>query len=53
MSMATLVGKLREHGLELGRFKEEQEGERKHNVALKTIAKTVGKIVTTIGKTME
>jgi len=45
-----LFGKLREHELELGRLKEEEEEERKHNVALKTIVKTAGKTSTTRGK---
>jgi len=39
--MTTLFRKLRERDLELGRLKEEEEGERKHNVALKTVAKAM------------
>ncbi|XP_027927440.1 uncharacterized protein LOC114184329 [Vigna unguiculata] len=40
MSMATLFGKLREHELELGRLKEEEEGEKRQCIALKAVAKT-------------
>jgi len=40
MSMATLFGKLREHELELGRLKEEEEGEKRQSIALKAAAKT-------------
>ncbi|XP_027933253.1 uncharacterized protein LOC114188805 [Vigna unguiculata] len=43
MSMATLFGKLREHELELGRLKEEEEGEKRQSIALKAAAKTDGR----------
>ena len=43
MSMATLFGKLREHELELGRLKEEEEGEKRQSIALKAAAKTEGR----------
>ena len=43
MSMATLFGKLREHELELGRLKEEEEGEKRQSIALKATAKTISK----------
>jgi len=38
MSMATLFGKLREHELELGRLKEEEEGEKRQSIALNVVA---------------
>jgi len=40
MSMATLFGKLREHELELGRLKKEEEGEKRQSIVLKAAAKT-------------
>ena len=43
MSMTTLFGKLREHELELGRLKEEEEGEKRQSIALKAAAKTESK----------
>lgn len=39
MNMATLFGKLRKLELELGRLKEEEEGEQKQTISLKTAAK--------------
>ena len=36
--MATLFGKLREHELELGRLKEEEEGEKRQSIALNVVA---------------
>ena len=41
MSMATR--KLREHELELGRLKEEEEGEKRQSIALKAAAKNISK----------
>jgi len=46
MNMAILFGKFREHELELGRLKEDEVGEKRHIVALKTIAKAVVKFTT-------
>lgn len=43
MNMVTLFGKLREYELELGRLKKEEDGEKKHIIALKFVAKTVAK----------
>ncbi|KOM41229.1 hypothetical protein LR48_Vigan04g142700 [Vigna angularis] len=45
MNMATLFGKLREHELELGRLKEEEEIEEKKSIALKATGKKASKIV--------
>ncbi|XP_047149798.1 uncharacterized protein LOC124821898 [Vigna umbellata] len=45
MNMATLFGKLREHELELGRLKEEEEIEEKKSIALKATSKKASKIV--------
>ena len=47
--MATLFGKLREHELELGRLKEEEEGEKRQSIALKAAAKTEGRSKTQQG----
>jgi len=33
MNIATLFGKLREHELELGRLKAEDDGEKRHTIA--------------------
>jgi len=46
MNMATLFGKLREHELELGRLKEEEEGDTRQSVALKDAMKTASKTLT-------
>lgn len=43
MNMATLFGKLREHELELGRLREEEESEQKQFIALKTTSKNVSR----------
>jgi len=43
MSIATLFGKLREHELELGRLKEEEDGEKRHTIALKSAVKSAVK----------
>jgi len=43
LNIATLFGKLREHELEIRRLNEEEDGEKKHIVALKTTAKAVAK----------
>jgi len=43
MNMATLFGKLREHELELGRLKEEEDGEKRHTIALKSAVKSAVK----------
>jgi len=39
MNVVTLFGKLREHELELGRLKEEEDGEKRHTIALKSVVK--------------
>jgi len=44
MDIATLFGKLREHELELGRLKEEEDGEKRHTIALKSVVKSVVKL---------
>ena len=44
MNMATLFGKLREHELELGRLKEEEDGEKRHTIALKSAVKSAAKL---------
>jgi len=41
--METLFGKLRENGLELGRQKEEEEGEKRQSIALKVATKSINK----------
>ena len=41
--MSTLFGKLREHELELGRLKKEEEGEKRQSITLKVTAKTINK----------
>lgn len=43
MNMVTLFGKLREHELKLGRLKEEENGEKRHTIALKFATKTAAK----------
>ena len=43
MNIATLFGKLREHELELGRLKAEEDGEKRHTIALKSAAKSAAK----------
>jgi len=43
ISIATLFGKLREHELELGRLKEEEDGEKRHTIALKSTVKSAVK----------
>lgn len=43
MNMTTLFEKLTEHELELGRLKEEEEGEKKHTIDLKFAAKATNK----------
>jgi len=45
LNMTTLFGKLREYELDLGRLEEEEERERRHTVALKTIAKAATKSI--------
>lgn len=42
-NMTTLFGKLREHELELERFKEKEKGEKKYIVALKSVAKVAAR----------
>ena len=44
MNIATLFGKLREHELELGRLKEEEDGEKRHTIALKSAVKFATKL---------
>jgi len=44
MNIATLFGKLREHELELGRLKEEEDGEKRHIIALKSAIKSAAKL---------
>jgi len=44
MNIATLFGKLREHELELGRLNEEEDGENRHTIALKSVVKTATKL---------
>jgi len=44
MNIATLFGKLREHELELGRIKEEEDGENRHTIALKSVVKSATKL---------
>jgi len=43
MNIATLFGNLREHELELGRLKEEDDGEKRHIIPLKSFVKSVAK----------
>jgi len=43
MNIATLFGKLREHELELGRLKAEEDGEKRHTIALKSAVKSAAK----------
>jgi len=44
MNIATLFGKLREHKLEFGRLKEEEDGEKRHTIALKSAVKSAAKL---------
>ena len=44
MNIATLFGKLREHELELGRLKAEDDGEKRHTIALKSVVKSATKL---------
>jgi len=44
MNIATLFAKLREHELELGRLKEEEDGEKRHTIALKSAIKSTEKL---------
>jgi len=44
MNIATLFGKLREHELELERLKEEEDGEKRHTIALKSVVKSRTKL---------
>jgi len=44
MNIATLFGKLREHELELGRLKAEEDGEKRHTIALKSAVKSAAKL---------
>jgi len=44
MNITTLFGKLREHELELGRLKEEEDGEKRHTITLKSAVKSVAKL---------
>jgi len=44
MNIATLFGKLREHELELGILKEEEDGEKRHTIALKSAVKSAAKL---------
>jgi len=44
MNIAILFGKLREHELKLGRLKEEEDGEKRHTIALKNVVKTAAKL---------
>jgi len=44
MNIATLFGKLREHELELGILKEEDDGEKRHIIALKSVVKSAVKL---------
>jgi len=44
MNIATLFGKPREHELELERIKEEEDGEKRHTIALKSVAKSRTKL---------
>ena len=48
MNIATLFGKLREHELELERLKEEEDGEKRHTIALKSIVKSRTKLIENI-----
>jgi len=43
MNIAILFGKLREHELELGRLKAEEDGEKRHTIALKSAVKSAAK----------
>jgi len=43
MNITTLFGKLREHELQLGRLKEEEDGEKRHNISLKSVVKIAAK----------
>jgi len=44
LNIATLFGKLREHELDLGRLKEEEDGEKRHTIALKSAVKFATKL---------
>jgi len=44
MNIATLFGKLTEHELELERLKEEEDGEKRHTIALKSVVKSTTKL---------
>jgi len=44
MNITTLFGKLREHELELGRLKTEEDGEKRHTIALKSAIKSAAKL---------
>jgi len=44
MNIATLFKKLREYELELKRLKEEDDGEKRHTITLKTVVKSAAKI---------
>jgi len=44
MNITTLFGKLREHELELGRLKEEGDGEKRNTIALKSAVKSTAKL---------
>jgi len=44
MYIATFFRKLREHELELGRLKEEEDGEKRHIIALKSVVKNTTKL---------
>jgi len=44
MNVATIFAKLKEHELELGRLKEEEDGEKRHTIALKSVVKTTIKL---------
>ena len=44
MNITTLFGKLREHELELRRLKEEEDGEKRHTIALKSAVKSAAKL---------
>jgi len=44
MNITTLFGKLRKHELELGRLKEEEDGEKRHTIALKSAIKSAPKL---------
>jgi len=44
VNIATLFGKLKEHELELERLKEEEDGEKRHTIALKSVVKSRTKL---------